>query len=57
MAAGWPRNVIVTKRDAAPLASRCENPIGREYRSVDRPRQLYPSVSLRVSIEREGEGS
>ena len=57
MSAGWPRNVIVAKRDAAPLASRCENPpIGDEYRSVARLR-LCSGVSLRVFIEREGEGS
>jgi hypothetical protein len=57
MSAGWPRNVIVAKKDAAPLASGCENPpIGDEHRSVDKLR-LTSGVSLRVFTEMKGEGS
>ena len=57
MSAGWPRNVIVAKKDAAPLASGCENPpIGDEHRSVDKLR-LTSCVSLRVFTEMKGEGS
>jgi hypothetical protein len=44
--------------ERAPFAAHCESlPIGREYRSVDRPHELCPSVSLRVFTVREGEGS
>ena len=58
MSAGWPRNVIVAKRDAAPLAPRYESlPIGEEYRFVNVPAKSDPSVSLRVFTERQGEGS
>jgi hypothetical protein len=53
-----PRNVIVTKRERAPFAAHCESlPIGLEYRFVDTPHGLCPSVSLRVFTVREGEGS
>jgi hypothetical protein len=63
-----PKNVIVANRATERFARRCENlPLGREYRSVDRPSELCPSVSLRVftclyvSLRvftvREGEGS
>ena len=49
---------IVAERERAPFAARCESPpIGRECRSVDRPHELCPSVSLRVFTVREGEGS
>ena len=45
MSAGWPRNVIVAKREAAPLASRCETlPIGNEYRFVNGPAELPERV-------------
>ena len=50
--------MIVAKGKRAPFAAHCESlPIGREYRSVDRPHKLCPSVSLRVFTVREGEGS
>jgi hypothetical protein len=53
-----PSNVIVAKGERAPFAAHCESlPIGREYRSVDRPHELCPSVSLRVFTVWEGEGS
>ena len=52
-----PRNVIVANVERAPFAAHYERlPIGPEYRSVATPR-LCSSVSLRVFIEREGEGS
>jgi hypothetical protein len=49
--------VIAAKGKRAPFARHCESlPIGREYRSVDRPHKLCSSVTLRDLIEREGEG-
>jgi hypothetical protein len=53
-----PRSVKVAKRgDKRHFAQHCESlPMGREYRSVERPHGLCPSVSLRVFIVREGEG-
>ncbi len=49
--------MIVTNRERTPFAAHYESlPIGPGYRSVDTP-QLGTSVSLRVFIEREGEGS
>jgi hypothetical protein len=52
-----PRNVIVINREQAPFAVRNESlPIGPEYRSADTP-ELCSSVSLRVFIVREGEGT
>jgi hypothetical protein len=52
-----PSNVIVVNRKQGRFAARYESlPIGPEYRSVVMP-QLGSSVSLRVFIEREGEGS
>jgi hypothetical protein len=62
MAAGWPRNVIVDKRDAAPLDSRCENlPIGDEYRFANGPAKSLPRACLYVSLprgkERDREGT
>ena len=57
MSAGWPRNVILAKRERPPFAAHYESPpIGREFRSVATLR-LRSGVSLRVFIEREGEGS
>jgi hypothetical protein len=53
-----PRNVIVAKRERGPLTSRCESlPIGRDSRSAGRSDRGPSGVSLRVFIEREGEGS
>ena len=54
-----PRNVIVAKRERAPFAAHCESqPIrGLDHRSANVPYGFCPSVSLRVFIEREGEGS
>ena len=52
-----PRNVINANVEQAPFAAHYESlPIGPEYRSVTTIR-LRSSVSLRVFIEREGEGS
>jgi hypothetical protein len=52
-----PRNVIVAQLNRVPFAAHCEHlPIGRGYRSVA-TRRLRSGVSLRVLIEREGEGS
>jgi len=57
MSARWPRNVIVVKREPAPIAPRCESLLIRqEHRSVATLR-LRSGVSLRVFTEREGEGS
>jgi hypothetical protein len=53
-----PRNVVVANRATERFAAHCENqPIGREYRSVDKRHERLPSVSLRVFTVREGEGS
>jgi hypothetical protein len=52
-----PRNVIVAQVERAPFAAHCKClPIGREYRPVVPP-QLRSGVSLRVFMERKGEGS
>ncbi len=57
MSACSPRNVIVAKGTRA-IGSHCESlPIGDEYRFADGPAKACPGVSLRVFIEREGEGS
>ena len=57
MSAGWPRNVILAKRERPPFAAHYESPpIGREFRSVATLR-LRSGVSLRVFTEREGKGS
>jgi hypothetical protein len=56
MACRSPRNVIVAHVEGVPFAAHCERlPIGREYRFVDTLR-LRSGVSLRVFIERKGEG-
>jgi hypothetical protein len=58
MAYRSPRYVIVAQVERVPFAAHCEAlPIGREHRSMDRPDELCPSVSLRVFTVREGEGS
>jgi hypothetical protein len=50
------KNVIVAKREPAPLGPRCESPpMRREYRCVV-TLELRPGVTLRDLIEREGEG-
>ncbi len=64
MSAGWSRNVIVAKRDAVPLASRCENlSIGDEYRFVSWQAKSLPERVFtclygagRGGIVREPEG-
>lgn len=56
MACRSSRNVIVNRKPAPLLAHYEGQPIGREFRSAATP-QLRSGVSLRVLIEREGEGS
>ena len=52
-----PGYVILAKRKRAPFAAHDESlPIGRGYRSVDRPNQRRPTGSLRVFTVREGGG-
>lgn len=52
-----PRSVIVVQMERVPFVAHSEHlPFGREYRSVAALR-LRSDVSLRVFIEREGEGS
>ncbi len=56
MSAGWPRNVIIANRHAAPLAPRCENlPIGDEYRFVNGPAKSLPGRVF-TCLYREGRG-
>ena len=51
-----PRNVIIANVDQAAFAAHGESlPIGRGYRPIA-TLQLRLGVSLRVFIEREGEG-
>ena len=53
-----PRNVIHAKRERAPFAAHYESlPIGPAYRSANGRDQGRSGVSLRVFIEREGDGS
>jgi hypothetical protein len=49
---------VIVKVELTLFAGFCNSlPIGRDYRSVDGPRELFPSVSLRVFIKRDGEGA
>jgi hypothetical protein len=53
-----PRNVIAATRERGPFTAHCESlPIGRDSRSAGTSDRGPSGVSLRVFIEKEGEGS